>query len=93
MKFSTKQTVVTAGINNMMTENVAFAQFVHLSLRRHFGCDWGDLNTVDKQTNDYALATNERIFSVYASKLLDKSIWIISEADRITTTVLFSVEY
>lgn len=91
MKFSTLQTVVTAGVNDMMAENPAFAEFVRRSLQRHCESDWGDLSEEDKMANDYALTMDERVFSVYVFK--DKSIWIITEADRSTTTVLFSVKY
>lgn len=61
---------------------------------RHLNGDWGDLSEEDKQANDRACQEGDRLFSSYVvDKGLGRKIWIITEADRSTTTVLFPEEY
>lgn len=48
----------------------------------------------DKAMNDQAVSEGGRIFGAYRdAKHLDWRIWIITEADRSVTTVLFPDEY
>lgn len=61
-------------------------------LRRHLSCDWGDLEEEDLQANDAALLYDRRLLSSYRITA-DLTIWIITEADRSLTTVLFPDEY
>ena len=56
----------------------------------HLG-DWGNLCSDDKDSNEMALITGGRIFSSYEFET-DK-IWIITEADRSTTTILLPMDY
>jgi hypothetical protein len=84
--------VMTRGVNDLMAEDGLFALFVLRCLQRHARGDWGDLPAEDKQSNDDALGTDERILSAYTHKALPK-VWIITEADRSATTVLFPEEY
>lgn len=61
-------------------------------LERHASGDWGDLYDEDKRANDEAIADDLRILSAY--RLDDGTrIWIITEADRSSTTVLLPSEY
>lgn len=61
-------------------------------LIRHGNCDWGDVCDEDKEANEEALKEGLRILSSY--KLPDgKQIWIITEADRSATTLLFPSDY
>ena len=91
MKFSPGRLVWTKNINDYIAENTQFAKFVMDSLKRHANCDWGELSDEDKKENDFSLDKHLRLFSVYKK---DKFvIWVISEADRSTTTVLFPKEY
>ena len=60
-------------------------------LSRHQRGDWGDLDEEDKQANTDALATGRRIFSAYVIK--NTKFWIITEADRSSTTILLPSEY
>ena len=64
---------------------------VTAALRRHITCDWGDISEFDKQTNDDAMKNGERILSAY--DLSFGRIWIITEWDRKTTTILLPSEY
>lgn len=59
---------------------------------RHKNCDWGDLCQEDWLMNDEAVRNGDRILSVYHLSDGEK-IWIITEADRSVTTVLFSEDY
>ena len=91
MSFQLGRVVWTRYINDCVAENALFAEFVLDSLKRHANCDWGELSTEDKKENDFSLDKHLRLFSVYKK---DKFvIWVISEADRSTTTVLFPKEY
>lgn len=82
---------LTRGVNDMIAEDVAFAAFVLKSIQRHCAKDWGDLTSDDKQANDMALVEGTRILSAYIQEAY--KIWIITEADRTTTTILFPEEY
>jgi len=62
------------------------------SLTRHRMGDWGKLGDEDKQENELSLKEGYRLLSAYKTDGLPK-IWIITEADRSATTVLFPEEY
>lgn len=77
-----------------MQEDNDFGLFVMVSLERHKNGDWGNLWDEDKALNDEALEDGNRIMSAYNRKDRPKDkIWIITEADRSVTTVLFPDEY
>jgi hypothetical protein len=61
-------------------------------LARHQAGDWGDVDEHDRQANECALVQGTRLFSVYHSAAGIK-FWVITEADRSATTVLFPEEY
>ena len=86
------RTYLTRGVNDLVVENLTFAKFVTNSLKRHAQGDWGDLCRGDWQENERAHSEGERLFSVYKSEW-QLPIWIITEADRSATTVLFPEEY
>jgi len=95
--FNTGQIVATRGVYDLACENPDFAKFVQKSLNRHVKGDWGDVDDEDKQTNDQALKQGTRLLSAYNDNRFPKNgiatIWIIIEADRSTTTILFPDEY
>jgi hypothetical protein len=64
-------------------------------ISRHLRGDWGDLSDDDKRANDEAVKDGDlRIFSSYNHPdSSDGKIWIITEADRSSTTLLFPSEY
>ena len=68
-------------------EGLSLSQFIE----RHHNGDWGDLDEEDKQANEDALVHGGRIFSSYLTN--QRKIYVISEADRSMTTVLFATEY
>lgn len=61
-------------------------------LTRHITGDWGDLGDEDKAANDNALLTGDRVFSRY-NLSTEERLWIITEADRASTTLLLPLEY
>ena len=83
------------GVADYMAENRSFARFVQDSLTRYFQCDWGEMTASDKRSNDEAVkAGDERILAAYNYPgHNDRKIWIITEADRSATTVIFPSEY
>jgi len=61
-------------------------------LTRHAVGDWGELDPEDKQLNERALRDGGRLFSAYRFAAGSK-VWVITEADRATTTVLLPEDY
>ena len=91
-RFTLGQLVFTRGVNDKVAADVQFARFVTESLRRHAKGDWGDLCQEDRKENELSLKKGFRLLSAYERNGLPK-IWIITEADRSATTVLFPDEY
>ncbi len=61
-------------------------------LRRHSSGDWGDIPPADRKENEYSLKHGFRLLSSYP--VGDGStVWIISEADWSSTTILLPSEY
>mgnify|MGYP005877503395 CR=1 FL=1 len=83
----------TAGVNASRSSDKQFAQFVKKSLGRYFLQDWGEMCEEDKKANNWSLNHDERILASYSDKENDYKIWIITEADRSITTILFPDEY
>ena len=86
--FDTGQIVASRGAYDLACQK---------SLNRHVKGDWGDVDDEDKQTNDQALKQGTRLLSAYNDDRFPKNgvatIWIITEADRSATTILFPDEY
>lgn len=59
---------------------------------RHVHGNWGDMSKDDWERNTQALTQGTRVFSAYV--LPDATrLWIITEADRRSTTLLLPEEY
>ena len=91
MKFSLGKLAWTRAVNECVASDASFAKFVMESLGRHTNCDWGQLTTEDKRANDISLKEGLRLFSAYQHN--DVKLWIITEADRSVTTILFTEDY
>lgn len=63
-----------------------------IALRRHHNGDWGDICAEDREANETALKIGGRLLSVYHDRKGVK-FYIITEADRNTTTVLLPSDY
>jgi hypothetical protein len=61
-------------------------------LSRHAAGDWGDVSEADRQENEFSLAHGFRLLSSYKLRNGTK-LWIITEADRSSTTLLLPDEY
>ncbi len=90
--FPLGQLVQTPGVE-------AGVDFGHLlmCLARHVAGDWGEVDAHDAAANKAALQNGSRILSVYFLDELGAptrgKFWIITEADRSSTTVLLPEEY
>ena len=62
------------------------------ALIRHQHGDWGDLCQEDKAENELSVQEGFRILSSYHDRNEIK-FWVITEADRSTTTVLLPDDY
>jgi hypothetical protein len=88
-KFSLGKIVATPGALRALEESGQTPEFF---LDRHVQGDWGEVDAGDKALNDEALASGERLLSAYRT-LRNVRLWIISEADRASTTILLPEEY
>jgi hypothetical protein len=92
--FPLGQLLATRGVVETL-ENLGLDAVTSLGpyLARHAAGDWGELDKEDQASNDSAVASgDERLLSAY--RLADRTrIWVITEADRSTTTVLLPEEY
>lgn len=61
-------------------------------LQRHVTGDWGDLEPEDVKENELSVKQGFRILSVYVLPT-GVRIWIITEADRSSTTILLPSDY
>lgn len=92
MEFKLGQTVVTRRINERIANDFEFAKFITNSFAKYLQCDWGELCEEDKALNDSAVKNNnDRILAKYSYN--NEDIYIITEWDRSTTTILFTDEY
>lgn len=97
-RFSSGMTVYTPTIDAWIKENpknklqTEFRRkFILLCLLRHVSGDWGKLCVEDFHENEFSLANDERIMSVY--ELENQTIWVITEWNREVTTVLDPDDY
>lgn len=87
--FALGQIGTTPGVLNTLTElNISPLALIH----RHVTGDWGDMGAEDQKQNLLAIPSGRRIFSSYKIGATTK-IWIITEADRSSTTLLLPAEY
>ena len=84
---------MTPGIQELITQyQFPIADYIH----RHQTGDWGELSAEDQQENALSLREGYRILSAYSfapNAEFSTQVWIITEADRSSTTVLLPSEY
>lgn len=61
-------------------------------LQRHATGDWGNVDAEDAKENNFSVENGYRILSSYQTRSNEK-LWIITEADRGSTTALLPSEY
>lgn len=89
-KLALGQLLITPGAKEAVgTEHLT--ELLAALFEKHACGDWGDVSEEDKQNNDEALESGDRILSAY--NIGDTRIWIITEYDRSATTVLLPDEY
>ena len=79
----------------VLAESVSQILLLHdiaTALLRHAKGDWGDVCPEDRNANESALLDGLRLFSVYHDRKGVK-FWIITQADRNTTTVFLPADY
>ena len=88
-RFPLGETFITPGAEEALNISGETAtQF----LRRHISGDWGELSEDDVRENELSLKEGFRLLSSYRTAKGQK-IWIITEADRSSTTILLPSEY
>jgi hypothetical protein len=88
--FSLGQVVATPGAMETLEE----LGVTPLSLiDRHISGDWSDMDAEDQEANRQAIKNGSRVFSSYRFPPDDTKIWVITEADRSSTTILLPEEY
>ena len=87
------QTVITRGLAAALEHNEEVSKDVHLAWQRYLQCDWGNLGEEDKEMNNNAVEDpgSDRILAKYSTS--EGDIYIITEADRSYTTIMFCDEY
>lgn len=91
-KFQLGQLVMTRGISNWCMADPALYSEVIACVDRHQQGNWGDIGDDDKCANELAVDHGTRILSAYDFDC-GKRIWVITEADRSSTCILFPDEY
>ncbi|MEK4983569.1 hypothetical protein [Bacillus sp. FSL K6-6540] len=86
-KFSLGAVFATPGVFDLVSEEERIR-----ALTRHHNGDWGDVSEEDSKSNDEALENGGRLLSAYVTAKGDR-FWIITEADRSSTTFLLPEEY
>ena len=90
--FKTGSIVATVGVASRSARDHEFGLHLLRCLARHVTGDWGDLCSEDQETNARALVEDLRLLSAYEHEQFPK-LWIITEADRSSTCILFPDEY
>lgn len=86
-KFSLGKLLITPGAEAALPHHEVLR-----ALGRHARGDWGELSAEDRAENELSLREGFRILSAYRTDSGVK-FWIITEADRASTTVLLPEEY
>lgn len=92
-KFNFGKLVATRAIYDRTIIDASFDKFTDDCFIRHICGDWGDIPSEDAMLNERALKEGDRLFSAYIYKPTGEKIWIITESDRSTTTILFPSDY
>lgn len=88
-RFPLGQIVATPGALSALEEA---GESPGIFLKRHVTGDWGEVDQHDQQENESSVEHGFRLLSAY-NLLNGTKIWIITEADRSSTTLLLPSEY
>lgn len=81
----------TRRVDDLMQKNLRFRCDVNNAINMYLYEDWGVTCSEDAQANDKAIVMGERILAAYET--CKGRIWIITDENRNSTTILFPSEY
>ena len=92
--FSPGRVVITFSLQRKLARVIPYSweEEVQDMLSRHTSGDWGDLGESGREINNTAFVKNAPIFSTYHTSD-GTDVWIITEGNRICTTVMLPEDY
>jgi hypothetical protein len=87
--FNTGDLYITPGAKEALNEAGQGSSYF---LYRHQRGDWSEMKQEDREENEFSVGKRLRIFSAYHTRNGVK-LWVITEADRSSTTILLPSEY
>ncbi len=92
--FSPGRVVITFNLQWKLAKAIPYSweEEVQDMLSRHTSGDWGDLGQSGREINNTAFEKDASIFSTYHTSDGTK-VWIITEGNRICTTVMLPEDY
>ena len=92
--FSPGRVVITFSLQRKLARVIPYSweEEVQDMLSRHTSGDWGDLGESGREINNTAFEKNAPIFSTYHTSD-GTDVWIITEGNRICTTVMLPEDY
>jgi len=88
-RFPMGQIVATPGALQALEES---GESPGIFITRHVTGDWGEVDEHDQRENELSVEHGFRLLSAYTLSTGTK-LWIITEADRSSTTLLLPSEY
>lgn len=89
VRFSPGDVYITPGACEALSQSNESARDL---LVRHLSGDWGEVGEEDRAENEFSIERRLRILSAYRTKN-GVRLWLITEADRSSTTMLLPEEY
>ena len=90
-KFDLGTLVQTASVVALVESGKLHSNDVLKLVYRHSRGDWGECDEHDQAVNEDALAHEGRLLSAYTVRGV--KLWVITESDRSSTTVLLPEDY
>ncbi len=92
--FSPGRVVITFNLQRKLAKAISYSweEEVQDMLSRHTSGDWGDLGQSGREINNAAFERDAPIFSTYHTSD-GTEVWIITEGNRICTTVMLPKDY
>ncbi len=92
-RFPLGRVVATANLLDTLGEPLGdfLSQELLACLKRHHRGDWGEVPPEDAQENELSLRKGFRLLSAYTVRGV--KVWVITEADRSSTTLLLPEDY
>ena len=96
-KFNAGNILLTKRISDRISSDSSFRSFVLISLERYLNQEWCDGVEANAdafvKSNTIALEKGLKLCGAYTKPDSNEVIWIITDADRKVTTILFPSEY